>query len=176
MKKLKYYVASSLDGAIADSEGGFGFLLMEGEHLPDFIESFSWFDTVLMGRKTYEVGLAEGKSDPYPMFESYVFSRSMAESPNERVKLVSDKAAELVAGLKAGEGKDIWLCGGGQLATDLLEAGLVDEVIVKINPVLAGPGTNLFNGKAAIALELVDHKVYGNGVVLLSYRVPASGQ
>ena len=79
IRKVRYLVAASLDGRIALSDGSFDFFEMAGdEHVPDFLESLKEFDTVLMGRKTYEVALKVGVKDPYPSLASYVFSRSLA--------------------------------------------------------------------------------------------------
>jgi dihydrofolate reductase len=91
MRKLKYYVACSVDGFITRKDGSFNDFVFEGEVVNDYIESFKLFDIVLMGRKTYEVGLKEGKTNPYPMMKSYVFSRSMKQSPDEQVEQVFGK-------------------------------------------------------------------------------------
>lgn len=171
MKRVKYYVAASLDGTIARADGSYDFLLQEGDHVADFIASFGWFDTVLMGHNTYRVAEDVGVTNPYPMLKSYLFSRSLKASPDPAVTLISADAAAAVSELKRGEGKDIWLCGGADLAASLFEAGLVDDVILKLNPVLVGPGIPLFKGGPKVDLELGEHKVYGNGVVLLHYRV-----
>lgn len=119
MRALKYYVACTVDGFIAHADGSFDGFLPEGEHVADFLGSYKWFDTVLMGRKTYEVGLRDGKTNPYPMLRSYVFSRAMKASPDPNVTLISQNAAEVVRGLRRESGKDIWLCGGADLAATL---------------------------------------------------------
>ncbi len=172
MRKLKYYVACSIDGFIAHEDGSFDGFLPEGESVTDYLESLKEFDVVLMGRKTYEVGLKEGKTDPYPTMKSYVFSRTMKESPDKRVEIVSDNVGELVKNLKDETGKAIYLCGGSQLATTLFEENLIDEIILKVNPFLMGSGIPLFaRAIAQTALELTDSKIYENGVVLLHYQV-----
>ncbi|MGB3640427.1 MAG: dihydrofolate reductase family protein [Rivularia sp. (in: cyanobacteria)] len=172
MRKLKYYVASSIDGFIARKDGSFNDFVFEGEVVNDYIESFKLFDIVLMGRKTYEVGLKEGKTNPYPMMKSYVFSRSMKESPDEKVKLVSENGIELVRSLKNEARKDIYLCGGANLATTLFAENLIDEIILKVNPFVMGSGIPLFGEVIKpTSLELTESKIYESGVILLNYQV-----
>jgi len=172
MRKLKYYVACSIDGFIAHEDGTWDGFLFEGEHVSDYLESLNSFDVVLMGRKTYEVGLMEGKTDPYPTMKSYVFSRTMKESPDQRVQLVSENVAALVTSLKEERGQDIYLCGGADLATTLLSENLIDEIILKVNPFLMGSGIPLFARVIKqTELELTDNKIYENGVVVLHYQV-----
>jgi len=176
MRELKYYVACTIDGFICREDGSFDCFmregLKEGEHVTDYLDSFKSFDVVLMGRKTYEVGLKAGVTNPYPTMASYVFSRTMKESPDKRVTLVSENAADVVRELKNEPGKDIYLCGGGDFAATLLAEGLIDEIILKLNPILLGSGIPLFSRNIHLTnLELARSKVYGNGVVLLHYRV-----
>ena len=173
MRKLIYYIATSVDGYIAQSDGTFDGFLPDGDHIPDYLESFNRFDVVLMGRKTYDVGVNMGQTNPYPMMESYVFSRSLEESPNEAVTLVKEDAIETIEALKNQEGKPIYLCGGADLAGQCLQAGLIDEIIIKLNPFLMGKGIPLFEGDIPMQqLELAKSTVYENGVVFLHYRMP----
>lgn len=172
MRKLTYYVACSVDGFIAHEDGAWDGFLMDGEPVTDYLASLEQFDAVLMGRKTYEVGLREGKTDPYPDMESYVVSRTMKESPDERVTLVSEDAGGVVRRLKKEAGKGIYLCGGAELASTLFAEGLIDEMILKVNPFLMGAGIPLFSGSVRqTALELVKSTAYGNGCVWLFYRI-----
>ena len=190
MRELTYYVACSVDGFIAHTDGSHDGFAQEGEHFADLFESFpetvpshlrdimgvhaenKRFDVVLMGRKTYEVGLKEGVTSPYSHMKQYVFSRSMKESPDENVELVFEDAVELVKKLKNEVGKGIWLCGGANLATTLFANSLIDQLILKVNPFLMGSGIPLFSGMIQqTALELIDRKIYGNGVLVLHYRV-----
>lgn len=176
MRELKYYVACTIDGFICREDGSIDCFmregLKEGEHVTDYLDSFKRFDVVLMGRKTYEVGLKAGVTNPYPTMTSYVFSRTLKESPDKRVTLIRENAVEVVRELKNKPGKDIYLCGGGDLAATLLAEGLIDEIILKLNPLLLGSGIPLFSRNIHLTeLELTRSKVYGNGVVLLHYLV-----
>jgi dihydrofolate reductase len=190
MRELTYYVACSVDHFIAHHDGSHDGFLPEGEHLTDLIETFpetipahfrnvlgidaenQWFDVVLMGRKTYEVGLKEGITNPYPHLKQYLFSRSLKESPDAQVELVWEDPVALVDRLKQESGKGIWLCGGATLATTLFSANLIDKLILKVNPFLMGSGIPLFSGVIPqTALELTHSKIYGNGFLRLHYRV-----
>ncbi|MEM9216516.1 MAG: dihydrofolate reductase family protein [Cyanobacteria bacterium P01_F01_bin.150] len=190
MRKLTYYVACSVDGFIAHIDGSHEGFCQDGDYLADLFTSFpetvpshlrdvmnvhaenQWFDTVLMGRKTYEIGLNDGVTSPYSHMKQYLFSRSMQKSPSEDVKIISDNAVEFVETLKRDSGKGIWLCGGATLATELFANGLIDQLILKINPFLMGSGIKLFSGVIQqTSLELTDRKIYNNGVVLIHYTV-----
>ena len=172
MRKLKYYVALTVDGFIGHADGSINGFLEKGEHVTDYLDSLRQFDVVLMGRKTYEYGFQFGVTNPYPAMRQYVFSRTMEKSPDENVTLISENPAELVRELKRESGKDIYLCGGANLATLLLAEKLIDEIILKLNPVLFGAGISLFSHcSQPIDLELVNSKIYENGVLLLHYRV-----
>src|SRR5262245_46618635 len=136
MRRLIYHVAATVDGFIARRDGSFDCFPAEGSHVADYLASLKGYDTVLMGRKTYEVGLQMGVTDPYPDLTSYVFSRTMTRPPNPRVQIVAEQPSAFVRRLKSEPGGDIYLCGGAVLATELFAAELVDQVLVKLNPLL----------------------------------------
>ena len=188
MRRLCYFVASTVDGFIARKNGSFDFFPMTGEHLPyiaaEFPETFSGphraalgmnagnahFDTVLMGRNTYEVGVALGITSPYPHLRQYVVSRSMPASPDPAISLVSRDPVQCVRELKREEGLDIWLCGGARLAGALYDQ--IDRLIVKVNPVVLGDGIPLFEGvPGPTTLALTDHKTFAGGVAIHWYDV-----
>jgi dihydrofolate reductase len=175
MRTLKYHVAITLDGFIAHTNHTVNGFVEEGEHVTDYLASLKKdYDIVLMGRRTYEFGFQFGVTNPYPWLRQYVISHSMAKSPDVNVELVSKNIFEFVKELKEEDGKDIYLCGGANLAAQLLEEGLIDEIVVKLNPVVFGTGIPLFaETTRQAALEFRSSKVYENGVMLLNYRVKA---
>jgi dihydrofolate reductase len=173
MRKLKYHVASTPDGFIARKDHTVDGFLAEGEHVTEYLESLKKdYDIALMGRRTYEFGFQFGVTNPYPWMKQYVFSRTMGKSPDPNVELVSENIIDIVRELKKETGKDIYLCGGAELAGTLFTEDLVDEIILKLNPVLLGAGIPLFSGTIKQSnLELVESKVYSSGVILLRYSV-----
>jgi dihydrofolate reductase len=184
MRKVKYFVANSLDNFIARKDGAVDWLFMEGDY--GMREFFASVDTMLIGRKTYEFALgqsaghkqksrskkAKNKRTFCSSMRNYVFSRTMKNAPDEDVRIVSENAGEFVRNLKSEAGKDIWLMGGGELARSLFAENLVDEIGLNIHPVLLGSGIPLFPEIGhQIDLELVEHKVHPNGCVQVAYRV-----
>ena len=91
-----------------------------------------------MGRKTYDVGLKLGVTNPYPSLKQYVVSHSMKSSSGRTRELVSDDVISFVQELKKKSGRDIWLCGGAELAATLFPE--IDVIILKSNPFLLGSG------------------------------------
>jgi dihydrofolate reductase len=180
MRKLVYDVAMTLDGFIAHEDGTTGGFV-EGEHLPDYLARLAGYDTVVMGRRTYEYGypfgVVPGQRAPlYAHMRHYIFSRSLCFGPDAWVEVVGPDEAACVKGLKAEGGTDIYLCGGGAFSGFLLDQGLIDRVVIKLNPVVLGRGIRLFGGSDSTArLDLVSSKPYGNGVLLLCYDVKYRG-
>ena len=173
MRKVTFGVANSLDNYIARKDQEVDWLIWDEE--AKFVMTDFWrsIDTVLMGRKTYEVALSRGGGGgDYPGVKTYVFSRTMKESAEKDVEIISQNAAEFVRNLKNRDGKDILMMGGGEFGKSLFEAGLIDEIGFNIHPVLLGSGIPLFlEMKRQIDLELLDCKSFKNGCVLVSYRV-----
>jgi len=168
-RRLRYQVAVSLDGFIAGPNGEYDWIVMDPSI--DFNALYKEFDTVVMGRKTYEVGEQAG-GVAMPDHEVIVFSRTRPATVHRGVRIVNDDAAEFVAELKAKPGRDIWLFGGGALFRSLLDARLVDTVEVAVMPVLLGAGIPLLPPGASTKLVLADQKILpASGIVALSYSV-----
>jgi dihydrofolate reductase len=187
MRKLVYLVACTVDGFIAREDGTFDFFPMTGAHLPYLVQEYPetipghlrealgvrgdnrHFDTVVMGRRTYEVGLAVGVTSPYPHLRQYVVSTSMPASVDPAVTLVADPVGT-VRRLKSEAGRGVWLCGGGRLAGALYDE--IDELVLKVNPAALRRGTPLFDGPAAVrGLELLGHRTFDGGVAIHHYRM-----
>ena len=170
MRKVTFRVANSLDNYIAREDGSVDWILHGDDIGSSLAEFWKTIDTVLWGRKTYD--LVKGRMPPYKGVKNYVFSRTLKESSDKDVELINGDVVEFVRDLKAQEGKDIFVMGGGELAKSIFEAELIDEVGMNIHPILLGSGIPLFHEmKRQINLELLESKTLSNGCVLVSYRV-----
>jgi dihydrofolate reductase len=178
MRKVVFGGANSLDNYFARKDDAVDWLMWSDEVSEFLADYWKRFDTIVMGRRTYEVALRMGSgSGAYPGMKNYVFSRTMKKTPAPGVELVSEDAGEFVRRLKAQEGKDICVMGGGLLARSLFEADLIDEVGFNIHPVLLGSGIPIFHEMDhQIDLELLDCKTLKNGCVLVTYRVKPPGE
>ncbi len=170
MRKVTFGGANSLDNFIARKDDAVDWLMWSKEAAAVMTDFWKTIDTVVMGRKTYEVALRMGVGGgAYPGVKNYVFSRTMTQSAGKKVKgleIISEDAADFVRKLKNEDGKDICVMGGGLLAKSLFEADLIDEVGFNIHPVLLGSGIPLFHEMDhQIDLELIECKTFKNGTV-----------
>ena len=174
MRKVTFGGASSFDNHFARKDHTVDWLMWSDEAAAVMTDYWKTIDTILMGRKTYEVALtnSKGKSNPYPGLRSYVFSRTLKPGKEAGVEIIQKDAAAFVKKLKGQEGKDICLMGGGDFAKTLFEANLIDEIGFNIHPVLLGSGIPVFyEMKRQIDLELLSCKPFKNGCVVVTYRV-----
>jgi dihydrofolate reductase len=169
-RRVRYSVAASLDGFIAGPDGEYDWIVMDPAiDFPAFVKQF---DTVLMGRRTYEAALRQGGGGSLPGMKAVVFSRTLRAADHPAVQLVADGAADVVRELKAQPGKDIWLMGGGVLFRSLLDARVVDSVEVGLVPVLLGRGVPLLPpGEEGPSLRLTKSTALKSSLVMLEYAV-----
>ncbi|MEV0126748.1 dihydrofolate reductase family protein [Streptomyces sp. NPDC050703] len=196
MRKLVYFIAVSLDGFIAgpdgsDPTGPDGFWPVGQDYVEHLAETYpetlpaparealgitaegTHFDTVLEGRRTYMIGVTAGLPNAYPHLRHLVFSRTLTESPDPGVELVASDPVEKVRELKREDGengKDIWLCGGGELAGVLRDE--IDRLVVKVGPLTLGSGTPLFSRETPfepVHYERTDAVLLDSGTVFLTY-------
>ena len=175
VRRVRYRVAASLDGYIAGPNGEIDWIVQDPNL--DFTSVYSGFDTVLLGRRTYELTRQPG-APPWPAgWRVYVFSRTLNPTEHPAVTVVSIDVARTVAELRAQPGRDIWLFGGGNLFASLLAADLVDQVEVALMPVLLGQGIPLLGaGAPRVRLTLARSDSSNVGVVNLVYDVhPVAG-
>jgi len=170
VRRLRYQVATSLDGYIAGPQGEFDWIVMDPDI--DFAALFAQFDTLVMGRKTF-LATAQQGGGGMPGVDVVVFSRRLNPADYPDVSIVNTDPVERVQSLKAAAGKDIWLFGGGELFRTLLEAGLVDTVETAVVPVLLGGGIPLLpQTTSRTRLTLTTHRLYPkSGIVLLEYAI-----
>ncbi|WP_248960727.1 dihydrofolate reductase family protein [Sphaerisporangium perillae] len=197
MRKLVYYIATTLDGFIAgpdgaDPTGPDGFWPLPADYIQHIAAHYpetlpapartalsvtaegTHFDTVLEGRRTYEIGLKAGITDAYPHLRHLVFSGTLTKSPDPAVELVATDPAQTVRDLKRQDGKDIWLLGGAELAGALYQQ--IDQLILKVGALTVGTGIPLFSRTATFdprAWKLTDHTVLDSGAAFLTYNRPA---
>lgn len=173
-RRVRYSVAMSLDGFIAGPNGEFDWIVMDPD--VDFAAVFKEFDTLLIGRKTYEMMRGQGGPE-MPGVKSFVISQTLQQKDCPEVTVARDPV-ELIASLRKQPGKDIWLFGGGSLFRSLLDLDLVDRIEVSIVPILLGSGIPLLPTSAVqTKLSLQKHKVYPKtGTVSLEYDVVPAGQ
>ena len=172
MRKVVFGGANSLDNYFARKDDSFDWIMWSPEVGKIMADYFKSFDTMIMGRRTYEVALAHGPGATYPGMKTYVFSRTLKPKSTKALEITSRDVAEVVGRLKKEKGKDICIMGGGLLAKSLFEANLIDEIGFNIHPVLLGSGIPLFHEmNHQIDLELIDCKTFKNGCVLVTYKV-----
>jgi dihydrofolate reductase len=186
MRQLTYFVAASLDGRIAGPDGSFDFFPLDPAYLADlaaewgdgfptaFHQAFgsepphTKFDTVLMGRHTFEPAVQAGVVDPYAHLDTYVYSSTLDPAEHPQVHVVRTDPSAHVRELKASSGGGIWLCGGGRLAASLYSE--IDRLVIKLNPLTLGAGRQLFEGPfVPQQWRLTSHRPFDIGVVLLEY-------
>jgi dihydrofolate reductase len=196
MRALTYFVAVSVDGFIAgpDRADPTGYWPVSEDYAEHVVAKYpetltgaaraalgvtaagTHFDTVISGRRTYEIGLAAGVTNAYPHLRHVVFSRTLGLSPDPAVELIDSDPVEAVRAFKVESGKDIWLVGGGDLAGALYAE--IDRIVLKLSPLTLGSGVGLFGSSGPFNVRgwrLVDHVVLASGAGFLTYAAESTG-
>lgn len=174
MRKVVLYIGMSLDGYIADVNGGVSWLGGDGsdnDHpgsYPQFIETV---DTIIMGYKTYHQIVTELSKDawPYPGKESYVITHNTITN-TEEITFTHKNLTDLIVELKKKKGKDIWICGGSSIANQLIDSNMIDRFCITLMPIILGNGIRLFDvHNKETQLKLSSTQSY-NGMTDLVYE------
>lgn len=175
MRKIIYYVASSLDGYIAGRDEDISLFASGGEGVDQYQQDLLKFDTVIMGRKTYEFGYQYGLKagqKGYPHMKHHIFSNTLVFKEADEDVYIEKLDLARIDALKAEIGSDIYLCGGGEFAGWLLDHGKIDILKLKLNPIILGSGTTLFgNSKTTGKLKLTNAVRYEDGLQILTYDI-----
>jgi dihydrofolate reductase len=170
-----YYVAISLDGYISGVDGNIEGFVPEGDGVDRYLHDLKEYDTVIMGRNTYEFGYRYGLKPgqaPYPHMQHYIFSKDLKfddKMDNVHIKKVDINEIQK---LRKEEGTDIYLCGGGQFAGWLLEYEQIQYLKVKLNPIILGQGISLFGDSTkCVRTELLETTEYENGLQIINYKM-----
>ncbi len=174
MAKIVYYVASSLDGFISGINDDISYFIQSGKGVDKYRSDLMKFSTIIMGRRTYEFGYQYGLQPgqaAYPHMQHHIFSNSLKfENQSEQV-LVEPMSIDRVKEIQASAETDIYLCGGGMFAGWLLDHGLIDQLKLKLNPIILGNGVKLFGDSEAKAkLELTESEEFEDGLKILTYH------
>lgn len=177
MKQIVYYVASSIDGFISGTDDDVSGYVSEGGGVAQYLKDLSDFDTVIMGRNTYEFGyqygMEPGRPSPvYGSMEHYIFSDTLRfENPDPKVHVVPVQLEEIEK-IREQSATAIYLCGGGQLAGWLLDNRKIDILKIKLNPLILGQGVRLFgDSKQQYKTELLNTQLYEGGLHIITYKI-----
>ncbi|MHA7961509.1 dihydrofolate reductase family protein [Streptomyces sp. L500] len=190
MRKLTYFVACTIDGFIGDPKGDASSMYQfVTEEFLDFLKTeypetvsaegravlgfqdleSRRFDTVVQGRGSYQLALDAGITSPYAHLREYVATRTLGESPDPNVTLITEDVPGAIRKLKAEDGGlGIWLCGGSQLAGELLDE--IDELVIKTYPQVYGSGMPMFGSDFAVTdFTLESVRTFDNGALVRTY-------
>ena len=174
MKNIILYIASSLDGFIARTDGSVDWLFSDQDY--GYQEFYNSIDTVVMGRKTYEQARSF-EEHPFAGKSFFVFSRSMTRSPEKNVNFIDDTIPDFIGKIKRKSRTNIWLVGGAELIEIFLNRNSINFLILSIHPIILGKGIPLFkNLKREVNLKLRQSVSFESGLVQLHYKILNSRQ
>ncbi|MEM5567015.1 dihydrofolate reductase family protein [Psychroserpens sp. AS72] len=174
MQKIIYYVASSLDGFIAGINDDISQFILQGKGVEKYQADLLKFETVIMGRRTYEFGFKYGLQSgqpAYPHMENYIFSDSLEIEDLAKSVHIEKKSINRMTEIKRNSKTDIYLCGGGEFAGWLLDNNLIDQLKLKLNPIILGEGIRLFgNSTTTKKWNLIEKESFEDGLQILTYE------
>ena len=170
MGAITYYVAASTDGYVADADGGVDWLPQGDSEDYGYADFYAGVEALVMGRRTYDQVLGFGEW-PYAGKPTYVFTNHLPDDNPHGVEFVGAAPAAFVQSVAAMYSGTVWLVGGGSLAEQFRRAGLIDEYVIHVMPIILGRGVPLFGGDAPhTALDLIETRTFDDGIVMLRYR------
>ena len=171
-RKIIVYIATSADGYIARRDGDFSWLnrpAVKGNY--GMAKFYKKVDTVIMGRKTYELGVKMGQAG-YPGMHNYVFSRKAGKTDASNIEFVNEDVSAFAKRVRRTRGKHIWLVGGSEVIASFLDHNQIDELIIHVIPLFIGEGIPLIQPRHRnVPLKLLKARRYSDGVVRLHYRI-----
>jgi len=176
MNKIIYYVASSLDGFISGENGDISGFTAHGSGVQQYLNDLLQYETVMMGRKTYEFGYEFGLkpgAPAYPNMNHFIFSKSLVlEDAEDNVQIISNYNIDEIFKIKKNSITDVYLCGGGLFAGWLLENEQIDILKLKVNPLILGKGIKIFGeSNKSYHLNLIGTTKYEEGLIINSYEI-----
>ena len=175
MKKIVYYVASSLDGYISGPNDDISGFVGEGNGVVKYLNDLKDYSTVIMGRKTYEFGYKYGLEPgklAYPHMDHYIFSSTLRFENKDNKIHIKELDLEEVKKIHKNSATDIYLCGGGAFAGWLLDNEMIDILKLKINPLILGGGVKIFGESNKMhKLSLLDSESFDGGLMINTYEV-----
>ena len=175
MRRIVYYVAATLDGFIPGPDGDITGFTSDGDGVQRYLADLKEYDTVIMGRKTYEFGYRFGLQagqPAYPHMMHYIFSNNLRFATAHSLVRTCAPRIDIIESLKNEPGTDIYLCGGGEFAGWLLDHGQIDVLKIKLNPFIMGSGVKIFgDSKRKVALALEETERFEYGLQIMTYNV-----
>ena len=175
MPEIIYYVAGSLDGYIAGENDDISTFVASGKGVEKYLSDLQKFETVIMGRLTYEfgykVGLKPGQP-AYPHMQHHIFSDTLEiETLSDKV-LIEKRSINRIKEIRDASNTNVYLCGGGQFAGWLLDNGLIDQLKLKLNPIVLGSGIPLFgDSDSSFSGKLIEREFFDEGFAILTYHI-----
>jgi len=175
MNKIVYYVATSIDGFISGKDEDISGFVAKGNGVQKYLDDLKEFETVIMGRKTYEFGYKFGLKPgepPYPHMNHFIFSNSLIlPDAKDNVK-IEKPDLQTIKNIRKQSKTDVYLCGGGIFAGWLLENEQIDILKLKINPLILGKGVKIFGeSQKTFQLHLFNSEQYEDGLIINSYEI-----